>query len=140
MPDNVSDRTSRAAKSNTGGAVGRDGRTESGFAATGGDNVYAGRDGNVYRKGDGGAWQKWDDARWDPVQRPEAAAPKLADRSDGTSELDRRLAESATYNQLERDRGARNEGAQRTRDFGNYQRGGGGNLSLIHISEPTRPY
>ncbi|MBK6316158.1 MAG: hypothetical protein IPF53_18160 [Blastocatellia bacterium] len=127
MPDNVSDRTSRAAKSNTGGAVGRDGRTESGFAATGGDNVYAGRDGNVYRKGDGGAWQKWDDARWDPVQRPEAAAPKLADRSDGTSELDRRLAESATYNQLERDRGARNEGAQRTRDFGNYQRGGGGN-------------
>ena len=125
--NDVPSRTSRPAQTGTGSVVGRGGRTESGTAATGGDNVYAGRDGNVYRQGDRGDWQKWDDARWDPVRKPEAVAPSVADRFDGTSELDRRLADSATYNQLERDRGARNEGAQRTRDFGNYQRGGGRN-------------
>jgi hypothetical protein len=65
-------------------------------------NVYAGRDGNVYRREDG-SWQKYDNGSWNSANRPEAQ----------------------TRGQLDRDRAARTEGAQRTRDAGNYRGGTG---------------
>jgi hypothetical protein len=136
--------------------VSRRGRGESGFVAAGQDNMYAGKDGNVYRRDESGNWSKYDNGAWNGVQKPDGIGgePKTGsgNRSGRTPSLtvegnnrelprepDRnRPAEarsgggagsmdSSTLSQLERDRSARQEGAQRTRDFNNYQNRGGGN-------------
>jgi hypothetical protein len=80
-----------------------------GVARTGSGDVYAGRDGNVYRN-QGGSWQKYDGGSWGNVDRP-AERPTTA-------------SSSSTVDQLNRDRGARTEGTQRTSDYGSYRSGG----------------
>lgn len=67
-------------------------------------NVYAGKDGNVYQHSSSG-WSKWSNGGWNAVQPP-------ARQGGGSS----------SYQQLEQDRGAREGGWQRQRDWG----GGGG--------------
>jgi len=75
----------------------------SGVARTGSGDVYAGRDGNVYRNtGDG--WQKYDNGGWNSTQKPTPQQQQ----------------------DLNNDRAARADGAQRTRDAGAANRGGSG--------------
>jgi hypothetical protein len=107
-----------------------------GFVGTKGDDVYAGRDGNVYKKGDNG-WQQWDKGNgWSDVQgggnrpsqqpsggrgdRPSAGTqPSTGDRSRPSA------GTQPSTGQLDRDAQARQQGSRQTRDYGNYQRGGG---------------
>lgn len=119
--------STRVGPGDGGTAAARRGQGDARPVASVKDNVYAGKDGNVYRKDDRGTWQKWDGGDWNSRPKPDVPAAPDAGRFDGTSALDRRLAESETYNQLDRDRGARIEGDQRTRDFGNYRDGSRGN-------------
>jgi hypothetical protein len=136
--------------------VSRRGQGGTGFVAAGQDNVYAGKDGNVYRRDENGNWSKYENGRWDGVQKPDGvgADPKIEsgnrrertpalraegdnprppsgdDRSrnrDGQIGAGAGSMDSSTLTQLERDRSARTEGTQRTRDFNNYQNRGGGN-------------
>jgi hypothetical protein len=93
----------------------------SGVARTGSGDVYAGRDGNVYRN-QGGSWQKYENGNWGSMDRP---TPSATTRSAGSS---------ATVDQLNRDRGARAEGSQRTSDYSNYQRSGSGRSSSYRSS------
>jgi hypothetical protein len=102
-----------------GGTVGR----------TGSGDVYAGRDGNVYRN-QGGSWQKHGSGGWSDVQRPAGTSGTLSGQA-----RDRAGANRTTVDQLNRDRGARYDGSQRTRDFsrssggarsGSYRPSGGG--------------
>jgi hypothetical protein len=97
--------TTRTTTTSGGGeAITRRGPSGSGgVARTGSGDVYAGRDGNVYRK-EGGDWQKYDNGSWGS-------------------------AGGASREQLDRDSRARAEGAQRTRDYGSYQRSGGSSAS-----------
>jgi hypothetical protein len=73
-------------------------------AKTGSGDVYAGRDGNVY-KNDGGGWQKYDNGGWSSVEKPQG---------------------QATADQLNRDRGARADGTQRTSDLSSVRSSGVG--------------
>jgi len=75
--------------------------------------MYAGRDGNVYRN-QGGTWQKYDSGGWSSVERPVGTAGAKADVGRDT------------INQLSTDRGARIDGAQRTRDLNRAGRTGSG--------------
>jgi len=95
--------------------------------------VYAGRDGNVYRN-QGGSWQKYENGGWGNVG---SASPRsgtgtgAAGSGAGAAARDRAgsAAGASTYSgggtvdQLNRDRGARSEGSQRTRDYGSYSSG-----------------
>jgi hypothetical protein len=80
--------------------------------------VYAGRDGNVYRNS-GSGWQKWDNGSWNSANRP---TPHRATPSTGQNRAGDRP--DPTANQLDRDRAARREGQNRTRDFGNARSSG----------------
>jgi hypothetical protein len=130
--------TTRATRTDSGaGAVTRRGPgADSAAVRTQGGDVYAGRDGSVYRRqGDG--WQKYDNGSWGSVDRPQAgtASTQSRDRSttsagvSGPPAPSTRRADSATMDQLNRDSRARAEGTQRTRDYGSYQRSGGGRSS-----------
>jgi hypothetical protein len=77
------------------GALGR-----STIGTTGGGNIYAGHDGNVYRS-QGGSWQQFNGGSWSSVDRPTTGS-----------------LSGSTLNQLNYDKSARLEGAQRTRDLG----------------------
>jgi hypothetical protein len=105
--------TTRTTRTSEGGAAisrntpGPGGGT---VARTGSGDVYAGRDGNVYRNS-GGSWQKYDNGSWGNVDRPSGSGAG-ASQFSGT-----------TRDQLNRDYGARSEGAQRTRDYGSYSSG-----------------
>jgi hypothetical protein len=107
--------TTRTTRTSGGGeAVTRRGPGgTSGVARTGSGDVYAGRDGNVYRN-QGGSWQKYENGSWGNVNRP---TPQSGSRTGGT------YTGSGTVDQLNRDRGARSEGTQRTRDYGSYSSG-----------------
>jgi hypothetical protein len=136
--------------------VSRRGQGDSGFVAGGQDNIYAGKDGNVYRRDENGNWSKFENGRWDGVQKPDGVGPdrkpgsssrtgrtptltaegdnprppSVDDRSrnrEAKTGAGAGSMDSSTFSQLERDRSARNEGAQRTRDLSNYQNRGGGN-------------
>ena len=100
----------------TGGAV----RTEGG-------DVYAGRDGNVYKRNDGGGWDKYDGGgNWNTADRPQprdGGTARTGERA-GTTSID-----PATRSQIDRDAAARAQGAERTRDYGTYQRSGGSTRS-----------
>jgi hypothetical protein len=85
---------------------------------TGGDEVFAGRDGNVYRK-DGDSWQKYENGSWNSAERA---------RSDGDRTPSTR-PESTTIGQLDRDLSARRDGGQRSRDAATIRSGGGGSRS-----------
>jgi hypothetical protein len=135
--------TTRVTRTDEGSAISRRGPGGSGFVAAGdGGNVYAGRDGNVYKR-DGGSWQKYENGGWGDVATPTPQGDRAAQARDkaaqagttdrATQARDRagttgdrgRSVDSSTYGQLERDRSARSEGAQRTRDYGGYRGGSG---------------
>jgi hypothetical protein len=103
VTNNVTGATSRVTRTDDGAMVSRNGPNGGGFVAAGEEGVYAGRDGNVYRRADGGGWQKYEDGTWGATRKPR----------DTTS----------TIGQLERDRSARAEGAQRARDRGTARNG-----------------
>jgi hypothetical protein len=109
-------RTTRTSEG--GGAITRNtpGPGGGGVARTGSGDVYAGRDGNVYRN-QGGTWQKYDNGSWGSVDRP-AHQP-----AGSTSAARPTTRDAGTMDQLNRDRGARAEGTQRTRDYGSYSSG-----------------
>jgi hypothetical protein len=117
--------TTRTTRTDSGaGAVTRRGPSGSGgVARTAGGDVYAGRDGNVYRS-QGGSWQKYDNGNWGNVDRP---TPQSRDRSSAGSSPS--SFSSGTRDQLNRDRSARSEGSQRTRDYSSYQRSGSSSRS-----------
>jgi hypothetical protein len=126
--------TTRATRTDSGaGAITRRGPgADSGAIRTGSGDVYAGRDGNVYRN-QGGSWQKYDNGSWGNIDRP---TPQSGTRSAGSGATTRDRssttgppASSSTMDSLNRDHRARSEGSQRTRDYGSYQRSGGGRSS-----------
>jgi hypothetical protein len=95
--------TTRTAQGSGGAsAVTRTGPAGSSFAgkSQSGD-LYAGHDGNVY-KNEGGSWQKYDSGGWNNVQKPS----------------------SETMGQLQNDRAARTQGAQRTNTFSSMRSSG----------------
>jgi hypothetical protein len=127
--------TTRVTRTDEGAAVSRRGPGGSGFVAAGeGGNVYAGQDGNVYRRQDG-SWQKYEDGGWNTTQQPSGeratqAREKAAQSGATPQSTGARTGQKidpSTYGQLERDRGARAEGTQRTRDYGSYRSSGGRN-------------
>ena len=121
--------TTRATTGSGGGAaVTRTGPSGTGgVARTGSGDVYAGRDGNVYRQQDG-TWQKYDNGSWNSVNRPESrpgtAGTQTADRAGS-----RAPTSAETVNQLDRERAARTEGTQRTRDYSTARSGSGASRS-----------
>jgi hypothetical protein len=98
--------TGRVTRTDEGAMVSGSGPRGSGFVAAGDDGVFAGRDGNVYKRAEGGGWQKYENGEWGQVQKP---------------------GEAGAAGQLERDRSARVEGAQRARDRSALKGGGGRN-------------
>jgi hypothetical protein len=116
--------TTRVTQGSGGGEAlsrrGDQGRTTIGRTDSG--NMYAGHDGSVYRN-QGGSWQKYENGGWNNVERPVGTSGQLGDRAQ-----DRGLSTS-TVDQLNRDRAARTDGNQRTRDFGSMKGSGGGSRS-----------
>jgi hypothetical protein len=114
--------------------------------------VYAGADGNVYQHNADG-WSKYDNGSWGPVTKPTnpnatgaadprtpgaagpgaagATGPNAGDRRSALGQSEsgagtrQSWANSANGQQLDRDRFARNEGAQRFQQFGQFRQGGG---------------
>lgn len=132
-------RRTTAARGSEGG-VGIHTRGPSGsstIARTGGGDIYAGHDGNVYRKQDG-SWQQWSNGGWSPVEKPQGNASDRAQQSGGRGERlgaggsGQRISPSqdgidpSRFEQLNRDRDARIQGAQRTRDLSTYRQGNAG--------------
>jgi hypothetical protein len=138
--------TTRVTRGDEGGMIRRSGENGSGFVGKRGDDVYAGRDGNVYRRDANGNWNKWENGGWNQVQKPdrgnsvrdnmmnesgrlnERQSRDLANQRDansGRASASTGRLDTSTYRSLERDRAARAEGAQRTRDRGSYSRSGG---------------
>jgi uncharacterized membrane protein YgcG len=132
--------TTRVTRGDQGAMIRRRGDEGSGFIGKHGDNVYAGRDGNVYRRDQNGNWNKWENGSWNSVQKPEqhnaVRDSMLNDRARqregnargeraGQSETRPSQMDRSTLGSLERDRAARREGAQRSRDYGTYNRSGG---------------
>ena len=132
----------KAQGSGGGSAAGIRGEQGSGFVGQSGNgDVYAGKDGNVYRKTDSG-WQSWDKGQgWNdvgggtgagqrPSQQPAGGAgqrPSQQPAGGGQPGASQRPSTGASPStgQLNRDAQARSQGSQQTRDYGNYQRGGG---------------
>ena len=142
---NSAGNTTRVTRTDQGGVISRRGQDGRGFVGSNGENVYAGRDGNAYRRDQNGNWSKWDNGNWNSVQRPEhndsvrdsmmndrARQQERQDRRDGArgertgQASPRNQMDPSTFRSLERDRAARSEGAQRSRDSRTYSRGGGG--------------
>ena len=140
---NSAGNTTRVTRGENGAMVNRRGE---GFVGKQGDNVYAGRDGNAYRRDANGNWSKWDNGNWNNVQRPgnstrdsmlndsarqrerqERASGNNATRGDRATQSGSRTMDRSTYNNLNRDMGARRQGTQRTRDFNTYQNRGSSN-------------
>ncbi len=140
--------TTRVTRTDQGGMITRRGQDGRGFVGSNGDNVYAGRDGNVYRRDQNGNWNKWDNGGWNSVQRPEqnnavrdsmlndrarqqeraGTRPTQGDSARGErtgQSLPRNQMDPSTFRSLERDRAARTEGTQRSRDYGSYNRSRG---------------
>jgi hypothetical protein len=103
VTNNVTGVTGRVTRTDEGGMVSGHGPGGGGFVAAGEEGIYAGRDGNVYKRAEGGGWQKYENGEWGSPQRPDAGA-------------------GAPVGQLERDRAARAEGAQRARE-GSFRNG-----------------
>jgi len=131
--------TTRVTRGENGGMVNRRGE---GFVGKQGDNVYAGRDGNAYKRDANGNWSKYENGKWNNVQKPKDSvrdsmlndSARQRDRQERLSGSDRARGERAgqsnarpstmdpsTFNNLNRDMGARREGAQRTRDLNTYR-------------------
>ncbi len=102
--------TTRTVRTDEGSAVTKRGPGGGGVAVGNEGNIYAGRDGNAYRR-ENGSWQKYDNGDWETTDRQPTRPAQQTDR--------------ATTQQLDRDSAARSEGAQRTKDYGNYKSGSG---------------
>jgi hypothetical protein len=145
---NSAGNTTRVTRTDQGGMISRRGQDGRGFIGSNGENVYAGRDGNVYRRDQNGNWSKWDNGNWNSAQRPEqrsevrdsmlndrARSQERQNRRDGATgertgqASPRDQMDPSTMRGLERDRAARREGSQRTRDYGSYSRGSGSRAS-----------
>jgi hypothetical protein len=137
VTNRVTGNTTRVTRTEEGAAVSRRGPGGSGFVAAGDDgNVYAGQDGNVYKREDG-SWQKYENGNWGSVPKPTPQGERATQASAGATQARDKAAQAgatgartptvdpSTYGQLERDRSARAEGTQRTRDYGSYRGGGG---------------
>ena len=141
---NSAGNTTRVTRGEQGGIISRNGENGRGFIGSNGENVYAGRDGNVYRRDQNGNWSKWENGNWKAAERPDqhngARDSMLNDRARQQERQGRRdnatgerasqtparnQMDPSTMRSLERDRAARREGAQRTRDYGTYNRGSG---------------
>lgn len=134
--------TTRVTRTDQGGMITRRGQDGRGFIGSNGENVYAGRDGNVYRRDQNGNWSKWENGGWNSTPRPEqnnsvrdsmmndrarqqerqnrrenATGERAGDRAAPRNQMD-----PSTMRSLDRDRAARREGAQRSRDYGSYSR------------------
>ena len=144
VTNNRTGTTTRATRTDSGAAaVTRRGPgADGGAVRTSGGDVYAGRDGNVYRKQDG-QWQKHENGAWGSAERPTpqsgtrqagerpattgaAAGPTATTRDRSTAAGPPAPRGNVTMDQLDRDSRARSEGSQRTRDYGSYERSGGG--------------
>ena len=136
--------TTRITRGEQGSILTRRGQDGRGFIGSNGENVYAGRDGNVYRRDESGNWSKWDNGNWNSVLTPEQRnsvrdgmlndrarqQERVNPRDNATGERageasPRNQMDSSTHRNLERDREARREGAQRSRDYGSYNRSRG---------------
>jgi hypothetical protein len=162
-----------AAGSGGGAAAGWNGPGNSGgfVGQSGSGDVYAGRNGNVYKKTDGG-WQQYENGGWNdvggsgnrPSQQPGggSGAANRPGTQPGTQPSTRPGggqagtqpstrpaggAGASSMDQLNRDAQARNQGAQRSRDYSSYQRSGasqnrggsyGGSRSTSRSSASTR--
>jgi hypothetical protein len=114
--------TARVTRTDDGAVVSRTGPGGSSFVAAGEEGIYAGRDGNVYRRGEDGGWQKYENGEWGSTQRPgESAVAKGRERAASGGAT----PDGSTIGQLEHDRAARAEGAQRARERGAVGAGGG---------------
>ena len=123
-------RTTAARGGEGGGAIHTRGPAGSStIARTGEGDIYAGHDGNVYRKQDG-QWQKWNNGGWNSVDRPQDPGRRISGQTQP-----QRLGENGAgtrdpqLQQLDRDRAARSEGAQRLRDNQTYRSTGFGDRS-----------
>jgi hypothetical protein len=118
---NATGTTSRVSQSTSGGEAfsrrGPGGSTTVG--RTSGGDVYAGHDGSIYRN-QGGTWQKYSNGGWSNAERPTGTSGQVRDRA-AQSGLNR-----DTVGQLNQDRNARIDGAQRTSDFNRAARSGSG--------------
>lgn len=117
--NNATGNTHRVTRTDEGAMVSGSGPAGSGFVAAGEEGVYAGRDGNVYRREDGG-WQKYENGEWGATERPGETAAAAGRERAGSGGAP---PDGSTIGQLERDRSARIEGTQRTRDQGSYGSG-----------------
>jgi hypothetical protein len=110
--------TTRTIRGDEGAAVTRKGpEGRSTIARSAGGDVYAGHDGNVYRRTTDGSWEHWSNGGWGPAEKPAAGGQTRPGQGGaGTREL------STLSGQLERDRTARFQGEQRTRDWGSFRR------------------
>jgi len=105
--------TTRTIRGDEGAAVTRRGAAGRTTVARGaGGDIYAGHDGNVYRRSSDGSWDHWSDGGWNPAQ---AGQTRPGQAGAGTRD-------STVSGQLERDRTARAQGAERTRDWSSYRR------------------
>jgi hypothetical protein len=117
--------TTRTVRSDEGSAVMRRG-AEGGRVGVGDQgNIYAGKDGNAYRRQDG-TWQKYENGGWSNTDRqPSGERPTPSTTTRQNTPADRSSIDRGTTDQLNRDAAARSNGAQRTRDYGNYRGGSG---------------
>ena len=75
-----------------------------------------------------GTWQKHENGGWRNTDQPDGrTGPPIATGDPTTVRRPRQTAaaDRSTVDQLNRDSQARSEGAQRTRDYGNYRGGSG---------------
>jgi hypothetical protein len=118
---NATGTTSRVTQGSGGGQTfsrrGSGGSTALGRTA--GGDVYAGHDGSIYRN-EGGTWQKYGNGGWSDVDRPVGTSGQVRDRASQSG------VNRDTVGQLNSDRSARIDGAQRTRDAGRAARSGSG--------------
>jgi hypothetical protein len=131
----ITGNTARVTRTDEGAMVSRTGPAGRGFVAAGEEGIYAGQDGNVYRRAEDGGWQKYENGNWGTTQRPrESAIANGRERaaSAGAS------PDGSTISQLERDRAARAEGTQRTREHGSLRAGDRGNAGTYRPSGARR--
>jgi len=131
VTNNVTGATTRVTQGSQGNtAISRTGAQGGRVVGTSQGDLYAGRDGNVYRR-DSGTWQKYDNGSWNNLPPPTAEQRQQAQeraQQSGAQARDRAASsgyDSNTVNQLNRDRSARTEGAQRTSDYGSVRSSSG---------------
>jgi hypothetical protein len=95
-----------------------------------GGNVYAGADGNVYQHTSSG-WEKYDNGAWNSVTKPTPGAGDQGGRLGQSEAAASRQSwgGGAFGQQLDQDRVARTEGAQRSGQFNQFGGFGGGRFA-----------